>query len=76
MDGNRDISRYEKSRILSSRSLQIFQGAPPLVEVPQGMTDPLEIARLEWDSGVIPIQLVRKNCFSKDRNGPDSPIET
>ena len=50
------MSRYEKVRILSARALQIAQGAPPLVKVPKGVTDPLEIAKLEFEKGVIPIE--------------------
>ncbi|MCX6815055.1 MAG: DNA-directed RNA polymerase subunit K [Candidatus Aenigmarchaeota archaeon] len=50
-------SRYEKTRILSARSLQISQGSPVLVKVPKGMTKPLDIARLEWEANVIPIDI-------------------
>jgi DNA-directed RNA polymerase subunit K/omega len=50
-------SRYEKTRILSARSLQISQGSPVLVKVPKGMTKPLDIAKLEWDANVIPIDI-------------------
>jgi DNA-directed RNA polymerase subunit K/omega len=50
-------SRYEKTRILSARALQISQGSPVLVKLPKGVTRPLDIARLEWDAGVIPIDI-------------------
>jgi DNA-directed RNA polymerase I, II, and III subunit RPABC2 len=50
-------SRYEKTRILAARSLQISQGSPTLVKVPKGMTKPLDIARLEWDANLIPIDI-------------------
>jgi DNA-directed RNA polymerase subunit K len=52
-------SRYEKSRILAARALQISQGAPVLVKLPKGMINPLEIAKLEWEAGVIPIDIKR-----------------
>ncbi len=48
------ISKYKKIRILSARTLQLAQGAPPLVKFPKN-SKPEEIARLEWESGVIPI---------------------
>ena len=50
-------SRYEKTRILSARALQISQGSPVLVTVPKGMTKPLDIAKLEWDANLIPIDI-------------------
>ncbi len=56
----RKYTRYEKTRIIAARSLQISQGAPVLVKVPKGMTDPLEIAKLEWERGVIPIDIKNK----------------
>lgn len=54
------VSRFEKVRVVSSRALQISQGAPVLIKVPKGVTDPKEIALLEWDAGVIPIDAKRK----------------
>ena len=50
-------SRYEKTRILSARALQIAQGSPLLVDAPKGVTDPFDIAKLEWEDGVIPIDI-------------------
>jgi len=54
------VSRYERVRIVSSRALQISQGAPVLVKLPKGVTDPKEIASLEWEAGVIPIEARKK----------------
>lgn len=53
----RHYTRYEKARIISSRALQIAQGAPILVKLPKGLTDPKEIAKIEWNAGVIPIDI-------------------
>ncbi len=53
-------TRYEKTRIISARALQIAQGSPILVDVPKGMTQPLEIAKMEWEAGMIPIDVKRK----------------
>ena len=53
-------SRYEKARIISARALQISQGAPVLVKVPKETMDPIEIAKLEWEEGVIPIDIKQK----------------
>ncbi len=50
-------SRYEKTRILSARSLQIAQGSPVLVKVPKKMVEPLRVAQEEWKRDVIPIDI-------------------
>lgn len=55
----RDYTRYEKARIISARALQIAQGAPVLIKIPKDLTDPKEIAKMEWGSGVIPIEIKR-----------------
>jgi len=49
-------SKYEKVRIISARALQIAQGAPPLVKVPKSVINPVEIAMLEWEKELIPIE--------------------
>ncbi len=61
MANNKYKSRYEKTRIISARTLQISQGSPVLVKVPKGMTKPIEIAKLEWEAGVIPIDIKPKS---------------
>ena len=48
-------SHYEMVRIVSARALQISQGAPVLVAIPRDMFKPIEIAKLEWESEMIPI---------------------
>ena len=53
-------TRYEKARIISARALQIAQGAPILVKVTKKITDPYEIAQMEWDEGLIPIDIKEK----------------
>ncbi len=54
-------TRYEKTRIISARALQISQGSPILVDVPKGVTKPLEVAKLEWEAGLIPIDVKRRD---------------
>ena len=54
-------SRYEKTRIIATRALQISQGSPILVKVPRGVTKPVEIAELEWEAGLIPIRIKKEN---------------
>ncbi len=56
----RKYTRYEKTRIISARALQISQGAQAMIPALKEMT-PIEIARLEWEKGVIPIDIRRKS---------------
>jgi DNA-directed RNA polymerase subunit K len=57
MPNHRYKTRFEKTRIISARALQISQGSPVLVKVPKDVTEPIEIAKLEWEAGVIPIEI-------------------
>ncbi len=54
-----DYSRYERTRIVSARALQLAQGAPPLVKAKSG-SSPIDIALAEWEKGVIPIDVKRR----------------
>jgi DNA-directed RNA polymerase subunit K len=58
------LTKYEKARMIGARSLQISMGAPFLVKLtPKRLEelkyDPLEIAKLEFEEGVIPIEVKR-----------------
>jgi DNA-directed RNA polymerase subunit K len=60
------LTKYEKARIIGARSLQISMGAPILIKMtPKRFEelkyDPLEIAKLEFEEGVIPIEVKRKS---------------
>ena len=50
-------SRYEKTRLISARALQIAQGSPVMIKVPRTVTAPVEIAKMEFEAGVIPIDI-------------------
>ncbi|MCK9322393.1 MAG: DNA-directed RNA polymerase subunit K [Candidatus Methanomethylophilaceae archaeon] len=52
-------TRFEKARIIGARALQISYGAPVLVDYPDDMLDPIDIAMLEYAKGIIPITVVR-----------------
>ncbi|MCS6770011.1 MAG: DNA-directed RNA polymerase subunit K [Candidatus Caldarchaeum sp.] len=53
------LTKYEKARIIGGRALQISLGAFPLVEVRLGDTH-IDIARREFERGVLPIIIRRK----------------
>lgn len=52
-----DLTRFEKTRIISARALQIAMGAPVLVKT--DMKDPKEIAKAEFEKNVLPITVKR-----------------
>jgi DNA-directed RNA polymerase subunit K len=52
-------TKFEKARIIGARALQLAYGAPPLVKVPEGAINPIDIAELEFNKGVIPITIIR-----------------
>ncbi|MEM3364787.1 MAG: DNA-directed RNA polymerase subunit K [Candidatus Micrarchaeia archaeon] len=54
-----ELNRFEIARIIGARSLQLSLGAPPMIQVPPKMVDPLELAREEFRQGVIPLMVIR-----------------
>ena len=59
-DSQAVMTKYEFTKILGLRSQQICEGALPLVEVPEGMTDNTEIALLELQQKKIPFLIKRE----------------
>lgn len=51
------FTRYELARIIGARALQISLGAPVLIDVERG--EPIDIAMMELEKGVIPITVKR-----------------
>jgi DNA-directed RNA polymerase subunit K len=59
-----EFTKYETARILGARGLQIAMDAPLLIkfekeELEKVKFDPIEIARIEFESGVLPITVKR-----------------
>lgn len=52
------FTRFEKTRIISARALQISMGAPVLIRTQ--LHDPKQIARAEFEKNVLPITVKRK----------------
>jgi DNA-directed RNA polymerase subunit K len=52
-------TRFERARIIGARALQISLGAPVLVDVSEATFDPIDIAILEYDKGVVPMTVKR-----------------
>ena len=53
------LTRYERARIIGSRSLQLALGAPPFIPIEPGEDDPISIAIKEVDSKALPISIRR-----------------
>lgn len=56
----KELTRFERTRIISSRSLQLAMGAPPLIKNPEKFTKPINLAMEEFKEGVIPITVLKE----------------
>jgi DNA-directed RNA polymerase subunit K len=59
------FTRYEKARMIGARALQISMGAPFLVKIDEQKLEeikynPVEIAKMEYEEGVIPLEIIRR----------------
>ena len=54
-----EYTKFEKARIIGARALQLAYGAPPLVKIPKGMINPLDLAEIEFEKRVIPITILK-----------------
>ena len=62
-------TKYEQARIIGTRALQIAQGAPFMIKLSEKDLEkigynPLEIAKMEYKEGLIPI-MAREPLFQK-----------
>lgn len=53
------LTVYERTKILGTRTNQLAEGAMPFVTVPEYMTQPLEIAKLELEQRRLPFMIKR-----------------
>jgi len=61
---NKKLTKFEIARIIGSRALQISQGAPFLIKLSKKDLesinyDVIEIAKREFNEGVLPIEIKR-----------------
>ena len=54
----RKYTRFEKARVIGARALQISRGAPIMVKTK--LNDPIKVAELEFEKGVIPIRVKKR----------------
>ena len=53
------ITRFEKARVIGTRATQLSHGAPPQINVPEGVIDSMKIAEIELENGQIPFIIRR-----------------
>ena len=57
--GPKKLTRFERARVVGARALQISMGAPVLLDVPELIRSPIDLAELELREGVLPISIRR-----------------
>ena len=65
-----EYTKYEIARIIGARALQISMGAPLMVELSKEELEnirynPVEIAKIEFEKGAIPIKVKRVQIKAK-----------
>lgn len=58
-----EYTRFEKARIVGARALQLSMGAPPLVEIPPEVRNPVRVAMIEYDADAIPLTVRRSQAY-------------
>lgn len=61
--GPKRLTKFERIRIISIRAHQIATGSPLFLEeneIPEGLSDPIELAKLELEKGRLPL-LIRRS---------------
>ena len=64
------ITRYERSRIIGARALQLSFGASPFTEIPTELTEPMDIAAYELQNKTLPITIQRRLPDGNHQNVP------
>ncbi len=64
-------TRFEKARIIGARALQIAQGAPFLIDLKEKELEavrfnPIEIAKMEFEQGLVPLTVKRQSVAEKE----------
>ncbi len=65
-EGCEKYTRFERARIIGARALQISRGAPIMIKTE--IKEPIEIAKLEFEKGVIPIDVKRDQTNKRQSN--------
>lgn len=55
----KDMTKFEKARIIGARALQLAMGAPCLVKSAPSTTNSLVLAKAEFEKNAIPLAVLR-----------------
>ena len=53
------LTKYEATRIIGARSLQLASGAKPYIDIPPSLFEPIVIAKMELEQKAIPVIIKR-----------------
>jgi len=75
-----EYTKYEKARIIGARALQISMGAPFIIKFNDDMLktiayNPIEIAKKEFESGLIPMTVRRPTPGIRKRDLTTNPFD-
>jgi len=75
-----EYTKYEHARIIGARALQISMGAPFMVkladeDLKKMSYNPVEIAKLEFSKGLIPISVKRPMPGSTKKENTNRPFD-
>ena len=64
-------TKYEEARMIGARALQLSQGAPFMSKISEKELEeiafnPIEIAKMEFSQGMIPIGIKKKSAEAKN----------
>jgi|SRR3989344_1003891 len=59
------LTKYERARIIGVRRTQLIRGAPPLVDIPEGLINIEDLAELELQAGRLPMIIIRPHPNGK-----------
>ncbi len=58
-----DYTRFEKARIVGASALQLSMGAPPLIELPPEVRNPVQVSMAEYAADAIPLTVQRSHAY-------------
>jgi DNA-directed RNA polymerase subunit K/omega len=67
------LTRYERSRIIGARALQISMGAPILIDY-KGKVDPIKVSEEELNQRILPIMVRRELPSGESQSIPISKL--
>ena len=68
--GPQKLTRFERAKIVGSRSLQISLGAPAFIKIPKDINDPIQVAIKELTTGSVPLSIRRTYPNGNSQNIP------